>query len=77
MAVEPNRFLVLGPQIAWTFGLYPQADGTTRLVERLRARYHWHSPRGIVFAAALDFGDCIMMRKQLLNLRARVEGTSS
>ncbi len=45
MSFEPNRSLVLGPAISWSFGLYPQPDGTTRLVERLRAKYWWTRPR--------------------------------
>jgi hypothetical protein len=73
MAIAANEYLVLGPQISWTFALYPQPDGTTRLVERLRARYHWGSVRGALFAAVLDLGDFIMMRKQLLTLRERIE----
>ncbi len=73
MAVEENRYVVLGPQISWALALYPQSDGSTRLVERLRAKYHWTHPQGIVLAGMLDVGDFIMMRKMLLNLKARVE----
>lgn len=76
MAVEQNRYLVLGPRVSWTLALYPQADGTTRLVERLRARYDWRRPMGLAFAVMLDIGDFIMMREQLLNLKARAEGQS-
>ena len=75
MAVEPNRYLVLGPQISWAMALYPQADGTTRLVERLRAKYYWSNVRGAVFAVFLDVGDFVMMRKMLLTLKERVERT--
>ncbi len=73
MSVEPKRSLVLGPQISWSFALYPQPDGTTRLVERLRARYLWNRPRMYPMIAALDVGDFIMMRKQLLTLKQRIE----
>ena len=73
MQVEPYRYLVLGPQISWALALYPQADGSTRLVQRLRARYHWSSVRAAMFAIVLDVGDFIMMRKMLLNLKERVE----
>ena len=73
MAVEPNRYLVLGPKISWAMALYPQADGTTRLVERLRAHYYWSNVHGAVFAVFMDVGDFIMMRKMLLTLKERVE----
>lgn len=75
MLIEENSYLVLGPQVSWAFELHRQADGSTRLVERLRARYDWRSARGIAMALMLDIGDFIMMRKQLLNLKARVEKT--
>lgn len=73
LAVEENRYLVLGPQAVWTFALYPQADGGTRMVQRLRTRYYWRHPMGIFWAAILDPGDFIMMRKMLLNLKQRAE----
>jgi hypothetical protein len=73
ISVEPNRSLVLGPSISWSLGLYPQPDGTTRLVERLRAKYWWNRPRTYPMIAALDVGDFIMMRRQLLNLKQRIE----
>ncbi len=73
ISFEPTRSLVLGPQISWSFGLYPQPDGTTRLVERLRAPYWWGHPRMYPMIVALDVGDFIMMRKQLLNLKQRIE----
>ncbi len=73
MSVETNRSLVLGPQISWSFGLYQQPDGSTRLVERLRAKYYWRRPRMYPFIVILDVGDFIMMRKHLLNLKQLVE----
>ncbi len=77
MSMETNRSLVLGPQISWSFGLYPQADGSTRLVERLRAKYHWRRPRMYPFIVMLDVGDFIMMRKHLLSLKQRVEANTA
>jgi hypothetical protein len=76
MLVQENQYLVLGPQVSWAFALYPQADGSTRLVERLRAHYDWRSPRGVVMMVLLDVGDFVMMRKQLLNLKSHVENTT-
>ncbi len=73
MEVETNRYLVLGPKISWAMALYPQADSTTRLVQRLRSHYYWSSFGGAIFAVVLDVGDFIMMRKMLLTLKERVE----
>ena len=73
MDVEHNRYLVLGPKISWAFALYPQPDGTTRLVQRLRAHYYWGNVRSAIFAVFLDVGDFIMMRKMLVNLKERIE----
>jgi len=43
------------------------------LVERLRAKYWWNRPRMYPMIAALDVGDFIMLRKQLLSLKQRIE----
>jgi hypothetical protein len=56
----------------WAWQLDPTADGSTRLITRVRSRYRWTSPT-IAFSALLEFGDIWMMRKMLLNLRDRVE----
>ncbi len=74
MQVEANHYLVLGPKISWALALYPQADSTTRLVERLRSHYYWNNFHGAMFAVCLDIGDFIMMRKMLLTIKERVEG---
>jgi hypothetical protein len=70
LAVDPNQYLVLGPQAVWTVALYPQPDGTTRMVQRLRMRYFW---RRVYWAVMIDIGDFVMMRKMLLNLKERAE----
>ena len=70
LAVEPNQLLVLGPQAVWTVALYPQPDGTARMVQRLRMRYFW---RRAYWAVMIDIGDFVMMRKMLLNLKERAE----
>ncbi len=77
MSVEENRYLVLGPKISWTFALYSQSDGSTRLVQRLRAHHHWGSFRGALFAVVFDVGDFVMMRKMLLTLKERIERVST
>jgi hypothetical protein len=54
----------------WAWQLDETANGTTRLITRVRSRYKWLSP-SIAFSLLLEFGDIWMMRKMLLNLRDR------
>jgi hypothetical protein len=54
----------------WARVLEPRADGTTRLITRVRSRYRWLSPV-IAFSALLEFGDIWTIRKMLLDLRQR------
>ena len=72
LSVEPNHYVTLGPRVAWTLALYPQPDGTTRFVQRLRMKYSW---RRAVWAVMIDIGDFLMMRKMLLNVKERVESS--
>ena len=59
--------------VAITYRVVPQANGTSRLVAKLLVRY----PPGVVGWLSrwwLPAGDLVMMRKQLLNLKALAEG---
>ena len=59
--------------VAVTYMVVPQPDGTSRLVAKLLVRY----PPGLYGWLAslwLPWGDLVMMRKQLLNLKALAEG---
>jgi len=59
--------------VAVTYMVVPQPDGTSRLVAKLLVRY----PPGVYGWLAslwLPWGDLVMMRKQLLNLKALAEG---
>lgn len=56
----------------WAWQLDRNADGTTRLVARVRSQYQWLSPT-IAFSLLLELADIWMMRKMLLNLRERAE----
>jgi hypothetical protein len=58
--------------VTWFWGLYPQGDGNTRLITRLRIRYRWLSPT-ILFNLVLDVGDIVMMRKCMLGIKRRAE----
>jgi len=59
--------------VAITYLVAPEADGTSRLVAKLLVRY----PPGLYGWLAsiwLPWGDLVMMRKQLLNLKSLAEG---
>ena len=79
-AVEPNRFLVLGPpptpefDATWAMALYPSWDESTRLVSRCRARLPrgW---KGRFLFAVLDPGQFLMERKMLLEIKRRVRSS--
>ncbi len=58
--------------VSWAWGMYPQEDGSTRLITRVRMNYHWNSPQ-ILFDLAIDVGDIVMMRKCMLGIKARAE----
>lgn len=81
-AVEPNRYLVLGPPptpelaVTWAIALYPGARGFTRLVSRCRARLP-RGPKGLFWFSILDPGQFLMERKMLLGIKERAESTAS
>jgi hypothetical protein len=74
-SVNPPSSMIWGTpgETTWVWQLDPAAQGSTRLITRVRSRYRWLSP-SIVFSALIEFGDIWMMRKMLLNLRERAEG---
>lgn len=60
--------------VAGTYLVVPHGDGSCRLLAKLRVRY----PRGLrgrLMKGFLPFGDLIMMRRQLLNLKRLAEAT--
>lgn len=77
-ALEPERALVLGEDtgsMSWVFVLEPIDETSTRLVTRVRAWYKTLAGRlmlGLVFHP-IHFG---MQRRQLLNLKRRVEAAT-
>jgi hypothetical protein len=82
-AVEPGRFLVLGPPDAaaeldstWALALQARPDRTTRLVSRVRARLP-RGLRGLVWLALLDPGQFVMERKMLLEIKRRAEALAA
>jgi hypothetical protein len=56
----------------WFWGFYPLGENQTRLVTRIRMKYHWNSPAAL-FNLLVEFGDWFMMRKCLLEIKARAE----
>jgi hypothetical protein len=73
-ALEKHKWLLwehLGAQ--WVWVLRPIDENTTRLITRGRQRYHWTSPMLISELILMEIGDFFMMRKLLLNLKARAE----
>ncbi len=56
----------------WFWGLYPAGENRTRLVTRVRMKYHWNSPAAL-FNLLVEFGDLPMMRKCLLGIKERGE----
>lgn len=74
LALDLPRSIVWGtlPDTTWLWFLEPRADGTTRLITRIRKRYRWLSP-SIAFSMLIEFADIWMIRKMLLNLRQRAE----
>lgn len=79
-AIDRERSLVLlirpedtgnAALISCTIQLVPYGSEMTRLVVRVRARFG--GVRGIAFGIAFDFGDFVMMRRQILGIRERAE----
>lgn len=76
-AIEPCRALVLsdtaGPfQWVWQFGLYPVADGRTRLVTRGTQRFAT-TLSSWLFMRVMEPAAFIMTRRMLLGLKQRAE----
>ena len=72
---SPRFLLCAGERDTWCLGLYPNGDGTTRLVSRWRQAWK-RGPATAFWLMISDPGAFVMERKMLLNLRTRVERTS-
>jgi hypothetical protein len=56
----------------WSWRLEPRAEGGTRLVTRVRARYDWRRPAvRLIGVLLMELGDYPMMRRMLLGIRSR------
>ncbi|MEP6985485.1 MAG: hypothetical protein ABI970_07800 [Chloroflexota bacterium] len=70
-----NQWMLWGDKVGdmtWVWGLYPVDETHTRLITRIRLKYHWLSP-AIVFNLLVEFTDIIMMRKSMLGIKRRAE----
>jgi hypothetical protein len=80
---EPDRSLTLRHagrlwgRIAVTYRVTSDGEGGSRLAVKLLARFPRRSPLRLPFRALLPAGDLVMMRRQLLNLKALAEGSAS
>jgi len=76
-AVDPGRSIVSlleDGSISWCVALYPQGDGSTRLVSRWRPRFEG-SLATIFMNLLVEPGAFIMEQKMLRTIRDRVEAT--
>jgi hypothetical protein len=80
--IEPERALVLASdrmgRWSWVFVLEPLDEGArTRLIERWKGKATG-GPRGMgVLLSAFDFGEFLMIRKQMLGIRDRAEHSTA
>jgi len=77
---QANRFLLFWSdqkgEATWYWGLYPQEDGRTRLINRARMHYRWTPPSTLLFTLLVEFADIVMIRKCLLGIKQRAERAS-
>ncbi|HPH96283.1 MAG TPA: hypothetical protein PKW33_06305 [Anaerolineaceae bacterium] len=74
-AYEKDRWILWGDlagDTTWAWGFYPDGKGRTRLITRVRSKYRWGFPQAF-FNLLLEFCDMIMMRKCMLDIKARAE----
>ncbi|MBA3869289.1 MAG: hypothetical protein H0X30_09050 [Anaerolineae bacterium] len=71
----PNQWMLWGDKggdSTWVWGLYPIDEMHTRLITRVRVKYHWLSPT-IIFSMLVEFTDIMMMRKCMLGIQRRAQ----
>jgi hypothetical protein len=61
---------------SWSFTLEPLDDGRTRLIERFRVRFDGAAPGFRLVGPIMGFGVFVMVRRQLIGIRARAEVTA-
>lgn len=77
-AIQPNQYLIWQSEAvphdgAFTWALYPVDESHTRLVSRIRLRYHW-AGQALALDLFTEFADHVAVPKILEGVRDRVEG---
>ena len=77
-SIQPDRYLVwrgtaTPVDSSFVWALYPIDASHTRLISRIRLRYHWRD-RGLALDLFTEFADHVAVPKILLGLKGRVEG---
>jgi hypothetical protein len=76
--IQPNSYLIWQdaakvPSSSFVWALYPIDESHTRLISRIRLRYHW-TDRRILLDLFTEFADPVAVPKILLGIKGRVEG---
>lgn len=76
--IQQNQYLIWQSEAvphdgAFTWALYPIDQDRTRLISRIRLRYHWTSP-GLALDLFTEFADHVAVPKILAGVRDCVEG---
>ena len=76
--IQPNQYLIWQSEAvphdgAFTWELYPVDQSHTRLISRIRLRYHWTSS-ALGLDLFTEFADHVAVPRILLGVRNRVEG---
>lgn len=74
-AFEPETWILWGDpagDTSWVWGIYPEGSGRSRLITRVRMKYRWLG-LSAVFNLLIEFCDLVMMRRCMLNIKARAE----
>jgi hypothetical protein len=77
--IEPGRRVLWWDHkgdYSWEWTLEPLADGSTRLISRLRASYPPLLSTRTIYIAIATTGDIVMMRRCLLGIRDRAEAAA-
>lgn len=77
-SIHPDKYLIWRsaaspPDGSFTWALYPVDGNHTRLISRIRLRYHW-TDRRLLLDLFTEFADHVAVPKILLGIKARVEG---
>lgn len=76
--IQPDQYLIWQSEAvphdgAFTWAMYPVDQDHTRLISRIRLRYHWAS-RSLALDLFTEFADHVAVTRILAGVRGRVEG---